>query len=336
MDAAIAAIAQQIQQLANRMDGIANRIDGIEANAQQAAAAAAEAVAAAAAAQAAAAAAPPPQLPAPPAPQPAPEAPAAAPLVQVVLPRPEKFSGTKSHTELHNWVHQMESYLRVQRLLDRPEAIQQAVGYLTGAAQTWWRFREKRIEMGLATEITTWAEMREAIVEYFGGTNPQQAARDELEKCSQTKSVKEYAQRFQLLMLELPDMAEADRIYKFIRGLKGQVKLQVMMQHPESLTQAIELADAADSTLFQMRRNDMPRQPPPINKANRNHNGAVPMELGTIQQTTSASQSRNDDSQRRCYICQEPGHIAKNCPKKTQNRQRNDAPNWRQKGEPSN
>ena len=66
----------------------------------------------------------------------------------------------------------------------------------------------------------------------------------------QKGSVIDYAQRFQLLMLEIPDMSKADCLFHFYRGLKPHVRVHTEMSRPTTLRAAVEAADVADSTLY--------------------------------------------------------------------------------------
>jgi hypothetical protein len=49
-------------------------------------------------------------------------------------------------------------------------------------------------------------------------------------------------------------MTEDEKMYYFITGLQTEVKLQVELQHPSDLQIAKEIADRADTTVFQAKR----------------------------------------------------------------------------------
>jgi Ty3 transposon capsid-like protein len=75
--------------------------------------------------------------------------------------------------------------------------------------------------------------------------------RDGLKKLRQKRSVSKYANDFNKLILKLPEMTEDEKMYCFITGLQTEVKLQVELQRPSDLQTAKEIADRADTIIFQ-------------------------------------------------------------------------------------
>uniref|UniRef100_A0A383VNT7 CCHC-type domain-containing protein n=1 Tax=Tetradesmus obliquus TaxID=3088 RepID=A0A383VNT7_TETOB len=59
----------------------------------------------------------------------------------------------------------------------------------------------------------------------FTLVKPDYDARNKLDRLMQTRSVFDYASRFNTLMLELPNMDEADRVHFFIKGLKPEIRM---------------------------------------------------------------------------------------------------------------
>ena len=72
-------------------------------------------------------------------------------------------------------------------------------------------------------------------------------ARNLLDKLEQRTSVQEYAHRFRELVVQIPDIGEADALHKFISGLKWEVKKEVALK---KLERAIKFAKKIDSILF--------------------------------------------------------------------------------------
>ena len=116
-----------------------------------------------------------------------------------------------------------------------------------------------------------------------------------------------YAHKFNMLVLDLPDLNERQKIFYFLHGLKSQVKTQVEMVPPTTLQEAIERADRVDATLYYNR---------PAGGYNANNGGGpVPMEMNAI-----GVKNVKPREERMCFFCKQHGHIARDCPNRQQNR----------------
>ena len=63
-----------------------------------------------------------------------------------------------------------------------------------------------------------------------------------------------YIQKFALLMVELPEMDEGDRLDKFMRGLKPYIRKEIELKLPSNLQEAMELSERIESSLYGLRR----------------------------------------------------------------------------------
>ena len=160
-------------------------------------------------------------------------------------PMPEKYEGDRRSGAASNWLHQMTLYLTILGLLDTAHAIPQAVSFLIGAARTWWRAQEAS-----GSPPTTWAAFKASFLEAFQTIDAERVARDRMENLRQRTSVTDYANQFSGLLLEVPEMHPADAVYRFVKGLKPQIRLHVELQRPTTVNDAIRLAQAADSALY--------------------------------------------------------------------------------------
>ncbi|KAJ3278050.1 hypothetical protein HK104_002705, partial [Borealophlyctis nickersoniae] len=193
-----------------------------------------------------------------------------------------------------------------------------AAAHLTGTADIWWGSQDQ-------TTIATWAAFETALKKQFSPVNTVQVARHKLANIRQTKSVQDYQEHFQQLLLQIPDISDSEKVDRFIRALKPNVHLQVNLvtsvyTGTKEITFAwiCELAGTADTVLFNSTTNNRPSQPrgPTIN-------GPVPMDIDTVT-TDNKPQKLTDKASewlrknKGCFFCRKPNvdHTAKNCPEK--------------------
>lgn len=233
--------------------------------------------------------------------------------------KPEKFSGKA--TMLLDFLFKVELYLAAVGIAETSaEAVNLGVGYLEGAALTWWRYRTQQVRDGQQVAITTWATFREVITAQFRALDEGRLARDKLKTLRQLGGVRDYAQRFQTLMLDLPNMHEDDKVWSFCSGLKPGVRVLVELARPKNLLHAIQLADTSDTTMYLNRH--------PQRATARAYEEPVAMELGAMTRGADGGRRgrRNgrtghvevptprDLTNVRCYGCGRMGHLKRTCP----------------------
>ena len=256
------------------------------------------------------------------------------------LASPASYDGKKHN--LPDFLFKMEMYMAAIGVSeDSEDSVKLAAIYLTDAALTWWMERENRFrkmergDQGGEPRIRTWAAFCEAIKLQFKMLNKGRWARDMLRGLRQQSSVRDYTQKFQEYMLELPETAEEDRVYSYSAGLKPEIRRQVDVHNPSTLSHAIQIADALDVTFHgfsRLNQNGERRWTPrPTNY----YAGPVSMELGAVTATTHKGrghgygrgrgrgrappaprppQQWRDLSKIQCYSCGEKGHMARACP----------------------
>jgi hypothetical protein len=138
---------------------------------------------------------------------------------------------------------------------------------------------------------------------YYKPHNEQVTARDGLKTLRQKRSVAEYANDFNKLILKLPEMTEDEKTYCFITGLQTEVKLQVELQRPSDFQTAKEIADRADIIIFQAKRFSRGRGVPVSDTASGNwpSQDDEAMKLGATRQTDSEREKYIKEG--KCFRC---------------------------------
>lgn len=239
-------------------------------------------------------------------------------------PKPDQFLGTDDAKRVRQWVFQVENYFNVTA---EPEArrVAYATTLLRKNALLWWQSLRQE------ERPTTWAAFSRALIDYFQPLSATVVARDNLARLYQKSSVKAYVEEFKALVLNIPDITDAEKLDKFRRGLKRDVRLHVAFANPPTFDQAVTVAEQIDEVLYSHRASG---GTPARFLGNRNGrpstNSAVPMEIGAIQSRPTYAEAvrrshykpltpeEREELNRSngCYYCRKPGHKALECPLK--------------------
>jgi hypothetical protein len=190
-----------------------------------------------------------------------------------------------------------------------------AASYLKKSAATWWMVEYQRAET--AGQDLDWEVLAQRLQSRFKPRNADTAAREKLERLQQTGSVSAYSHAFRLLMQDLPDMHEGDRLHNYMRGLKEAVSLQVGLQGPLTVQEAEAMAETVDAILNTHRRMRLGKgsYSMPTLRPSRNPGGVTPMELDTIGRKALTDKDRDRlRKEGKCFYCREGKHLAKDCP----------------------
>jgi hypothetical protein len=313
--------AQQAAQLAEQQQA---QLEQLHLNANQWQAAAAHANAAAAAAA---------QVPAP----------AAAPHANDGMPRgyrpegPPKYHG-RTGEDLEAWLFQIEETNRLFPIPDQTQRIRYVALSLRETAAKWY----SAMQMSEPPQITDWESFTTKLRQQFVHLDQKWVARNNLHSLKQAGSVRDYSVKFRNLQIQIPDMAAADALDRYIRGLKDFAwkvwrrkftTLEEAMVYAEELDLEIQQKHALnrgsnfgrdkprpESRTYQHDFQPAPRHVPwqPREEPHDFHRGGpTPMELGMLRNNPP----RMDDAERArhlqqdlCFFCHKPGHRASRCP----------------------
>lgn len=259
-------------------------------------------------------------------------------LGQTRLEKPQRFSGEKKRdaAPLHTWLFTVESYLTMTK---QPcEMWARVAGtFLEGSAQLWHECRFKADN----TDMSNWASFVADITAQFEPINGNKAARDVLARLTQRASAQQYCTEFMHQFLQITDMGAADAIDRFVRGLKPAIRVQVDLLEPNTLEEAMKVAERYDVLSWradQAKRWDGRRPPPyrpldiqPMNSWAQVAAQPSPMEVGSLAANRRAppvprvgfprprltpAGSRLQATSNVCWNCNRPGHMANNCPER--------------------
>lgn len=202
----------------------------------------------------------------------------------------KEFGGEERSAEaLQDWLESIETYTHIFEADDN-ERVPLAITKLVGAAKAWWR------SIPESQRPTTWDQFVIRIKGQFFPANYEQASRDRLRACKQTKSVSEYIDRFRKIVALIPDLSSGDAIDRFVDGLKVKVKQQARLHSFSSLEEAYEFADRVDRSLFNQsfayswRANS-------TSAPSSSSSFPVPMEIGNIALPTEGVENDDDDDE---------------------------------------
>ncbi|KAL5764629.1 hypothetical protein ACOSP7_016982 [Xanthoceras sorbifolium] len=212
------------------------------------------------------------------------------------------------------WVFKAEQYFEFKEIA-MDQQVQLASFHLEGIALQWHRWLTKfRGPM-------TWNEFTKALLLRFGPTDYEDPS-EALTRLKQTSTVSAYQEMFEELSHRVDGLPENFLVGCFIAGLRDEIRLDVKIKQPRSLTDAIGVARLIEERNGLLRKGSsnfrpsgtapkaMPNNsvgvlgPPPVNKPN---NGVSPFKRITSQE---AKERREKGL---CYYCDDRFVLGHRC-----------------------
>jgi Ty3 transposon capsid-like protein/Zinc knuckle len=270
-----------------------------------------------------AASSPPPPV-TPPAPGHAPPNPVTSQASHLKPNRPIRYSGIKDYTTIENWIASVNSYFALTRA-QPPNVYHYLNTIFTDEAAIWFRYHYGEDQAA----TLTWEEVRTALRTFFTPPNKDRRLQDEWAQLRQTTTVAEYVGRFYKLGMQLPHMEPEHLLDKFLRGLKPKTRMELELKDPQTLNEAIRLADRFDSIVY---RKTVPLTPstPSHSHSNEYESGGEPMQIDAMRTksktppTTQTPTLKKLTAEERthlrnigaCFRCRKTGHLSRECPSK--------------------
>lgn len=189
--------------------------------------------------------------------------------------KPAKFRGDRDDAQMvESWLYSLDRQFIACNTNTDAGRIAYATAMLEKNALDWWMYTERQSAAGGPAAPSTWASFCAALIQRFRPINDERVARDKLLSLRQTGSVAQFATAFQTLLLKVPDISDAERLHRFIAGLKPTIKTQLLISNPKTLEEALEMAERIDHITYSVSG----RVAAPVF----NRNGPTPMELGAL------------------------------------------------------
>jgi hypothetical protein len=180
----------------------------------------------------------------------------------------------------------------------------------------------------------------------FAIINPVEHARQRFKQVRQTGSVRQYNNEIRTLMVEIPNLGTEELELNYIDGLKPHIKKDVKLHNLHGIEELMAAEDRIDNVTFVAGQSRDKREHHPFGNSSRrsyaSSSGPSPMELGNLNTRygktprpqgnsrwmpkTNANPGngpRLSPEERKhlldsgaCFVCKEPGHLARDCPKR--------------------
>lgn len=149
------------------------------------------------------------------------QSPAAMLPRNVKAPALSSFKGSKED-DLHAWLLQVEEYFLLFGIHEDSLKIMLAGSAFQGYAKTWYA-SVRGPHILDHNKIRDWDTFVQALTSHFSPMDPVKLARDKLAALRQFSSVRDYTAQFRYICSAITDIADGEKLDRFVRGLKHHI-----------------------------------------------------------------------------------------------------------------
>ena len=165
------------------------------------------------------------------------------------IPLPAVFAGAIG-SGVEAFIQGMQRQFSYQPEMFRDEAskVEYASNYLVGSAIQWYTTRKDELA-GSAngpTSFASWAQLVNEMRARFQPISSAVHARQSLDAYQQLGSIQNYIDHFYSCMTFIGDMSVSDQLHNFIKGLKKDIKREVIRAGPQTIGDAVACASKAE------------------------------------------------------------------------------------------
>jgi hypothetical protein len=147
------------------------------------------------------------------------------------------------------WIFKAEQYIEFQNI-EAPQRVQLASFHLSNVALQWFRWYTKNRGQ------LRWNEFVKALLHRFGPTDYEDPS-EALSRLKQTTTVNAYQEAFEKLSHKVDDLPETFLVGCFIAELKDEIRLDVRVKQPKTLSESISVTHLIEEcNQFQRKTNN--------------------------------------------------------------------------------
>lgn len=267
--------------------------------------------------------------------------------------KPGTFTGAAG-ANAEQWLLEMERYFQAADLSQSSGRVLFASTFLKESASAWFNSLWTEADRELGIQACSWVEFKERFRARFRPLAASRTARSILRNLKQKYRVSSYSDAFLKQVQLIPDMSMADQVDSYINGLQGRIAEEVDRDDPQTLVEAMNLAQRAE--IRQANRRGQPTfgtrgawsfRSAPEGRDTEDRMDLSTLDRGRLSEDTGAGDEddmihavqmqRRPQSRRpfggarvpnlsreefdrlsregKCFQCRQPGHLARNCPK---------------------
>ena len=213
--------------------------------------------------------------------------------------KPDSFSGLRGASP-DEWLFSVEQYMKLTGVTNEVTKINLVGTFFTstGYAMKWYRSVVNATPAGGNPFNGDWNTFKTQFLQRFKIIDSVKLARDKLAALKQWTSVSKYNYEFTALCIEIPDMGDADKLDRYIRGLKTQTRIEVELSNPRNLDEAMSRAQRVDNISYQSRAGThigtrFSNSTNGSSSSGHSDSGYAPMQLGALSQREERKYGEN-------------------------------------------